>query len=61
MRYLIMHTTIINGTPRNCLFKIVCGSENFAKEKLAAAIEATGDNSMYLHLETEAEYKEAWY
>jgi hypothetical protein len=56
-----MHIVVINNTPRDCLFGVVCGSESLAKEKLAAAIEATGDTSMYLHLETETEYKEAWY
>ena len=60
-RYLIMHKAVINGTPHDCLFKVVCGSESYAQERLAAAIKATGDSSMYLHLETEAEFREAWY
>ena len=60
-RYLIMHKAMINGVEYDCLYKLVCGSASYAAEKLAAAVAATGDRTMWLHLETEAEAREAWY
>lgn len=60
-RYYIMHKAIICGHESECLFKVVCGSESYARERLAAAIEATGDSSMWLHLETEKEQKDSWF
>lgn len=60
-RFYIMHNTTINGKVFECLFKVVDGSKSFAQEQLAAAIEATGDTSMWLHLETEEERKNSWF
>ena len=60
-RFQIMHHATINGKVFECLFKVVDGSESFARERLAAAIEATGDTTMWLHLETEEERKDSWF
>lgn len=61
MRYLIMHKAIINNTTHDCLFKVVCGSESFARDQLAAAIAATGDHTMRLEAESAADRVNAWY
>lgn len=61
MRYLIMHTALINDVPRDCLFKVVCGPTSFAQEQLAAAIAATGDRTMRLEAESAADRASAWY
>lgn len=60
-RFYIMHYATINGKVCECLFKVVNGSESYARERLAAAIEATGDTSMWLHLEAEEERKDSWF
>lgn len=61
MRYLIMHTALINDVPCDCLFGIVCGPASFAQEQLAAAIAATGDHTMWLKAESAADRADAWY
>lgn len=60
-RFYIMHYATINNKVCECLFKVVDGSESYAQERLAAAIEATGDTTMWLHLETEEERKDSWF
>lgn len=61
MRYLIMHTVLINDVPCDCLFKVVCGSASFAQDQLVAAIAATGDHTMWLEAESAADRASAWY
>lgn len=61
MRFLIMHTAIINNKKFDCLFEVVCGSESYAQECLKRAIAATNDKTMRLEAESEADRANAWY
>ena len=58
-RYYIMHKANVCGRESECLYKLVCGDRSFAEERLAVAKAETGDYSMWLHLETEEDYKDA--
>lgn len=60
-RYYIMYKTIVCGREAECLYKVVSGDRSLAEERLAAAKAERGDSSMWLHLETEEDYSDAWF